>query len=77
VGPGLGSGLSRQAIFPGESALVAALSHFPELEAKLELLGSVRNAALMEDQVDALQALACPASDLLALHVLPLAARGP
>jgi hypothetical protein len=54
VGPGLGSGLGRQAIFPGESALVAALSHFPELEAKLELLGSVRNAALMEDQVDAL-----------------------
>ena len=36
------------------STLVAPLSHFPELEAELELLGSMRNAALTEDQVDAL-----------------------
>jgi hypothetical protein len=31
-------------------ALVAALLHFPELEAELELLRSVRNVDLMEDQ---------------------------
>jgi hypothetical protein len=30
--------------------LVAALLHFPELEAELELLRSVRNVDLMEDQ---------------------------
>jgi hypothetical protein len=34
--------------------LVAIVSHFPELEAELELLGSGRNAYLTEDQVDAL-----------------------
>jgi hypothetical protein len=34
--------------------LAAALSHFLELETKLELLGSGRNTDLMEDQVDAL-----------------------
>jgi hypothetical protein len=33
------------------SLLVTALSYFLELDAKLELLGSGRNAALMEDQV--------------------------
>jgi UDP-N-acetylenolpyruvoylglucosamine reductase len=36
------------------SALVAALLHFSELETELELLGSGRNVALIEDQVDAL-----------------------
>jgi hypothetical protein len=36
------------------SVLVAALSHFSELETKLELLRSGRNTDLMEDQVDAL-----------------------
>jgi hypothetical protein len=34
------------------SALVAALSHLPELKSELELLGSERNADLIEDQVD-------------------------
>jgi hypothetical protein len=77
MGLGLGSGLGRWAIFPGKSALVTALSHFLELEPQLELLGSVRNTALMEDQVDALLALACPALDLLASHFLPSAAHGP
>jgi hypothetical protein len=57
-------------------ALVNALSHFPELEAELELLGSGCNTTLIEDQVDALWALACPTSNLLASHVLPSVARG-
>jgi hypothetical protein len=47
------------------------------LVAELELLGSWRNAALTEDQVDALWALACPASDLLPCHVRPSFARAP
>jgi hypothetical protein len=41
-----------------QSTLIAALSHFPELEAKLELLGSRSNAVQMEVQVDALWTLA-------------------
>jgi hypothetical protein len=36
-----------------QSALVAALSHFPELDTELELLGSRRNGDLTKDQVDA------------------------
>jgi hypothetical protein len=36
------------------STLTAALSHFPNLETELELLGSGRNADLMESQLDAL-----------------------
>jgi hypothetical protein len=36
------------------SVLPAALPHFSELGAELELLGSGRNMDLMEDQVDAL-----------------------
>jgi hypothetical protein len=56
-------------------ALDAALSHFPELEAELELLGSRRNVALMEDRVDALWILACQASNLLSSYALPSVAR--
>jgi hypothetical protein len=55
--------------------LVTALSYIPELKAELELLGSRCNAALAEDQVDALWILACPASDLLVQHILPSIAR--
>jgi hypothetical protein len=36
------------------SVLVTALSHFLELEAELELLGSGNNMTLTEDQVDSL-----------------------
>jgi hypothetical protein len=36
------------------SALVAALSHFQEVETELELLESRRNSGLTDDQVDAL-----------------------
>jgi hypothetical protein len=38
----------------GQSALIATLSYFPELEAKIELLRSERNMVLMECQVDTL-----------------------
>jgi hypothetical protein len=51
------------------SALVAALSHFLELEAELELLGSGCNADLTYDQADALWTWVCVASDSLASHV--------
>jgi hypothetical protein len=37
-----------------QSALVVALSHFPELKSELELLESRRNADLTDDQFDAL-----------------------
>jgi hypothetical protein len=59
------------------STLVAALSHFPELETELELLGSTCNAVLMEDRVDALWILACLTSDSLALYVLPSVPNSP
>jgi hypothetical protein len=57
--------------------LVVFLSHFLELEAKLELLRSRNNTALTNNRVDALWILARPTSDLLASHVLPSIARGP
>jgi hypothetical protein len=59
------------------SVLVTALSHFPEPEAELELLGSGRNAVLMEDRVDALWILASPALGLLASYILFSVARSP
>jgi hypothetical protein len=36
------------------SALVIAVSHFPELKAELEVLGSGHSADLTEDEADAL-----------------------
>jgi hypothetical protein len=53
------------------STLVACLSHFPKLVTEVELLGSKRNADLLEDHVDALLIQACLASDSLSSHVLP------
>jgi hypothetical protein len=38
----------------GRSVLDAAASHFPELDAELEVLGSSSSACLMEDEADAL-----------------------
>jgi hypothetical protein len=52
------------------SALVMVLSHFPELEDELELLGSGPDAVLMKDRVDALWILARLALDLLASYIL-------
>jgi hypothetical protein len=53
------------------SALAATLSPVSELGAEQELLGSRRNTDLTEDEVDALWAQACPASDSLVLYVPP------
>jgi hypothetical protein len=61
----------------GQSALIATLSYFPELEAEIELLRSERNMVLMECQVDTLWILARPASDLLTSLDLPSVACGP
>jgi hypothetical protein len=58
------------------SALVAAVSHFPELKSELELLGSGCNADLTEDEVDALWTWVRVASYLLASFVPSLAASG-
>jgi hypothetical protein len=49
--------------------LVAALSHFPELEPELELLGFRRDADLSDGQADALWPLVSVASDSLALLI--------
>jgi hypothetical protein len=59
------------------SVLVTTLSHFPKLEADLELLGSERNVVLREDRMGALGILARPTSNLLVSYVLPSVACGP
>jgi hypothetical protein len=59
------------------SALVAALSHFLELETELELLMSGHNADLIGDQAYALWTRVHAASDLLVSHVSPSVARSP
>jgi hypothetical protein len=48
---------------------VAAVSHFPELDADLEVLGSGHSAGLKEDEVDTLWSRLCTAVDSLSLHV--------
>jgi hypothetical protein len=47
----------------------AVVSHFLELEAELEVLGSGRSTDLTEDETDALWTLVHAASDSLVLHV--------
>jgi hypothetical protein len=59
------------------SALVAVVSHIPELDADLDVLVSKRNAGLIEDEVDALWSWVRAAADSLASHVPPLVARNP
>jgi hypothetical protein len=59
------------------SALVAMVSHFTELDADLEVLGSGCNAGLIEDEVNDLWSRVCAAADLLALHVPSLVACNP
>jgi hypothetical protein len=51
------------------------LSHFPELETKLELLGFRRNANLIEGQLDALWTETHRASESLALSIPSSVAR--
>jgi hypothetical protein len=43
--------------------LVAAVLHFPELEADMEVLGLGCNAGLIEDEVCALWSRMCMAAD--------------
>jgi hypothetical protein len=59
------------------SMLVAALSHFLELEPELELLRSGHNVELMEDQADALWTRVRATSNSLAPHVLPSVTHNP
>jgi hypothetical protein len=59
------------------SALVAILLHFRELEPKLELLGSGRDAYLIEDQADALWPLVSTASNSLASLIPSSLSRNP
>jgi hypothetical protein len=56
--------------------LVAVVSHFLELEAELELLGSGRNVDLKEDQVDALWTQTRQASESLVVFIPPSVAHG-
>jgi hypothetical protein len=49
-----------------QSALVTVLSHFPELETEVELLGSGRGIDLSDHQADALLLQVSMASDSLA-----------
>jgi hypothetical protein len=58
-------------------ALTAILSHFPELEVKLDLLGSGYNADLSCDEMEALWPRTRRASESLSSHVPPSAARTP
>jgi hypothetical protein len=57
--------------------LVAAMSHFPKLDANLEVLESGCSAGLVEGKVDALWSRVCAALDSLVSHVPPLVARNP
>jgi hypothetical protein len=57
------------------SMLVAAMSHFPELDADLEVLESRRNGGLKGGMVDSLWSLVCMATDSLASHFPSLVAR--
>jgi hypothetical protein len=58
-------------------ALTAILSHFPELERELELLGSEYNADLTEGQLEAFWALPHWASESLSSRVPPSVAHSP
>jgi hypothetical protein len=48
--------------------LVATMSHFPELDADLEVLESGRNGGLKGGMVGSLWSLVCMATDSLASH---------
>ena len=53
-----------------------ALSHFPELDAELGLLGSGRSAETSEAELERLWDLTGPAADALAANVSASMARG-
>jgi hypothetical protein len=57
--------------------LLVALLHFPELEVKLDLLGSGYSADLSSDELETLWAQICWVSESLSSNVLPSATRSP
>jgi hypothetical protein len=59
------------------SALVAAVSHFPEQKIEQEVLRSECSVNLTEDKVDALLIRVCMDSNLLASHVPSLVSHNP
>jgi hypothetical protein len=59
------------------SVLVAAVSYFPKLKPKLELLGSGRNADLTEAEAHALWTWVRMTSDSLASYVPSSVSHGP
>jgi hypothetical protein len=59
------------------SALVATVSHFPELKAKLEVFVSRHSTDLMKDEADVLWTRVRVASDSLASYVPSSIARNP
>jgi hypothetical protein len=61
----------------GPLALTVALSHFPELEVELDLLGSSYNADLTGDQMEALWSRTRQASESLSSRVPSSAACDP
>jgi hypothetical protein len=58
-------------------ALVATVSHFPELKTDLEVLRFGRNVDLTKDEADALWTQVRAASNLLASYAPSLIARNP
>jgi hypothetical protein len=59
------------------STLVATVSHFPELDTDLEVLGSRHDAGLIEDDVNALCSWVCATADSLASHIPSSVAHNP
>jgi hypothetical protein len=59
------------------SVLDAAVSHFPELDTDLEVLGPRRNARLTKGEVDALWSRVHVAADSLASHIPSLVTHNP
>jgi hypothetical protein len=59
------------------SALVVTISHFPELDADLEVIGSGRSVGLIGDEVDALRSQVRTAADSLESHITSSVACNP
>jgi hypothetical protein len=73
----IGTATANSVCWGTRSALVATLSHFPELKSELELLGSRQNADLTDDQADAVWPLMSVVLDSLASIAPSSIARGP
>jgi hypothetical protein len=64
-------------LWGSHSVLVATVSHFPELDANLKVLGSGCNTGLTKGKVDGLQSRVHAAADLLASHIPSSVAHNP